>query len=171
MRGVPAKYDIISNNNLDEEFLCCKCGEIPEILNIRTDNSKIELNCRNCGIYEILIDEYFDTLSKNKYFKKCSNCEKEGLNIKYFFCFKCQNIFCESCKNNKHYDHTYIEEKEKKRICLRHDKEFKYYCFDCQENFYEEEKEVEHKEHEIKDISDFTKSINKYKKTIKEINE
>ena len=25
-----------------------------------------------------------------------------------------------------------VEEKEKKSICFRHNKEFKYYCFDCQ---------------------------------------
>ena len=152
------------------EFLCCKCGEIPEVLNVHLDNSKIELNCRKCGIYEILIDEYYDTLSKTNYFKKCSNCKKEGLNIKFFFCFNCQNIICESCKNKKHSDHFFIEEKEKKRICLRHNKEFKYYCFDCQENFCEEEKEEEHKKHEIKEILDLAHSLIDNKKTIKEIN-
>ena len=37
--------------------------------------------------------------------------------------------------NKEHTHHKYIKEKEKKRICFRHNKEFKYYCFDCQENF------------------------------------
>lgn len=44
------------------EFLCCKCGKIPEILNVHTDNSKIEFNCKSCGIYEILVDNYFERL-------------------------------------------------------------------------------------------------------------
>ena len=87
-------------NNLEEEFLCCKCGEIPEILNVHTDNSKIELNCRNCGIYELLIDDYYDGLSEKKYFKECSSCENKGNNKKYYYCLACNNIFCESCKNN-----------------------------------------------------------------------
>lgn len=54
---------------MDEMLLCCKCGEIPEILNVHTDNSKLELKCKNCGIFEILIDKYYDELSKNNYFK------------------------------------------------------------------------------------------------------
>jgi len=152
------------------EFLCCKCGEIPEALKVHLDNSKIELNCRKCGIYEILIDDYYNEISKKNYFKKCSNCEKEGLNNEYFYCLTCNNIYCESCKNKKHSDHTFIEEKEKKRICIRHNKEFKYFCFDCQENFCEEEKEVEHKEHEITHFSDFKKSMNDIKNEIMKIN-
>ena len=117
----------ITSNNLNEkilhpifeEFLCCKCGEIPEILNVHTDNSKIELNCRNCGIYEILIDDYYNELYKNNYFKECSSCKNKGINnIEYYYCFTCNNIFCESCKNKEHTHHKYIKEKEKKRICL-----------------------------------------------------
>jgi transcription elongation factor Elf1 len=59
------------------EFSCCKCGNIPEILKIHTDNSKIELNCKICGKYEIFINEYFKELEKNNNFKKCSLCLNE----------------------------------------------------------------------------------------------
>ena len=83
----------IISYDLDEGILCSKCGEIPEVLNVHTDNSKIEFNCKKCGIYEILIDEYFDRLSKSYYFKKCNFC--------YYF-KKCN--FCEyQCKKNKYY--------------------------------------------------------------------
>jgi len=153
------------------DFLCCKCGEIPEVLYVYTDNSIIELNCRKCGIYEILIDDYYKKISKNNYFKKCNSCERKGINNnEYFYCFTCNNIYCESCKNNEHTDHAYIEEKERKRICLKHNKEFKYYCFDCQENFCEKEMEDEHKKHEIKEISDLTHSWIYNRDKLREIN-
>jgi len=157
------------------EFLCCKCGEIPEVLKVHTDNSKIELNCRKCGIYEILIDDYYSEISKNNYFKRCNSClERKGINNnEYFYCLTCNNIYCESCKNNEHTAHDYIEEKERKRICLKHNKEFKYFCFDCQENFCEEEKELEHKKHEIKKIKEITyliQSLNYNQNKLREIN-
>ena len=159
-------------NNLIKEFLCCKCGEIPEILNAHTDNSRIEFNCKKCGIYEILIDEYFDELSKNNCFKKCNSCQNKGIEYNYYYCFNCKNNYCESCKNNKHFDHSYIEEKEKRRICFKHNKEFKYYCFDCQENFCEEEMEMEHKNHEMNEIFHiFSRTLDENKNKIIEINE
>ena len=138
----------------EESFLCIKCGKIPEILNIHTDNCKIEFKCKNCGIYEVLIDDYFDSLSKNKYFKKCYYCEKDNKE-KYYYCFACKNDFCDECiKKEKHSDHEYIEVNEKKKICLKHNKEFKYFCFDDQENLCEIDK-IEHKNHKIEEISNY----------------
>jgi len=81
-------YDNEVINNLNNELLCCICGEIPEILNVHTDNCKIELKCKNCGIYEILIDEYYDELSKIHFFRKCKICNKSD-NI----------TLCKNCKN------------------------------------------------------------------------
>jgi len=178
MGGSSSKIDKKINLNEESlcpiltEFLCCKCGEIPEVLYVYTDNSKIELNCRNCGIYEILIDDYYKEISKNNYFKRCNNClERKGINNnKYFYFLTCNKIYCESCKNNGHIDHAYIEEKKRKRFCLRHNKEFKYFCFDCQENFCEEEKEEEHKKHEIKEISHLAHSFIDNRNKIIEIN-
>ena len=122
--------------NLNEELLCYRCGQIPEVLNIYTDNSKIELNCKNCGLYELLIDEYYDELSKNNYFKKCSRCGNEDINNKYFHCFDCKRDYCELCKNEYHPSHHYsIQINIKKDYCLEHNEKLKYFCFDCQEIF------------------------------------
>ena len=79
--------------NLDDGLLCSKCGEIPEILKVHTDNSKIEFNCKNCGVYEILIDEYFDRLSKSYYFKKCNSCKNKCKMNKYYYCFNCKKDY------------------------------------------------------------------------------
>ena len=57
------KYIRISYN-LNKDLLCYKCGLISEILNAHSDKRKIELNCKKCGVNEILIDQYLDRLSK-----------------------------------------------------------------------------------------------------------
>jgi Leucine-rich repeat (LRR) protein len=145
------------DNILFKEILCSKCGNIPIILKAHTDNGKIELECKKCGIYEILIDDYLDELSENNYFKKCNHCECKDINKIYYYCFNCKKDFCENCKNNYHSGHESIEVDQKKKVCIKHKREFKYYCYDDQENFCEEEKEVEHKGHEIKEISAFEK--------------
>ena len=67
----------------EESLLCSKCGEIPEILNVHTDNGKIEIKCKKCGLYEILIDDYYKELSNKKYFEICNYCEKEDI---YYYC-------------------------------------------------------------------------------------
>jgi len=155
--------------DLNEVLLCSKCGEIPEVLNVYTDNNKIEFNCRKCGIYEILIDEYFDRLSKSYYFKKCNSCKCKK--NKYYYCFNCKNDYCEKCKERNHYNHKCIEVNEKKIICLKHNKEFKYFCSDCQENLCEEDIRTEHKNHKIMVISNLRQILINNEDIIKEINE
>ena len=147
------------DNILFEEILCYKCGDIPEILYAHTDNGKIELKCKKCGIYEIVIDDYFDRLSEKNYFKECSYCQSKDINNKYYYCFECKKDYCEKCKKNYHSGHKSIEVDKKKMFCLNHNKEFKYYCYDDQENFCEEEKEVEHKGHKIMEISVLMKDL------------
>ena len=152
----------------EESFLCYKCGEIPEILNVHTDNNKIEFKCKNCGIIEILIDKYFDELAENNYFKKCRYCESNDRTIKYYYCFNCKEDFCEKCKDEKHSDHDYIEADKKKAICLKHQREFTYFCFDDQENLCDDDI-IFHPNHKIEKISkynDYLTDIN-----IEEIND
>ena len=158
---------------MDEEILCCNCGKIPKILSVHSDNGNIELECKKDGKYEISIDDYFDKLSKNNFFKKCNHCKTKGISNKYYYCFICKKDYCEKCKNKLHSGHEYIEAKEKNKICLKHNKTIKYYCFDDEENFCEQEKELEHKGHKIKEIQNFEKFISDYqiKNNLEEINE
>ena len=138
----------------EESFLCSKCGEIPEILNVHTDNNKIEFKCKNCGIIEVLINDYFDELAKNNYFKKCRYCEKNDRTIKYYYCFDCREDFCEKCKDEKHSGHNYIEADEKKTVCLKHKKQFTYFCFDDQENLCDDDINF-HRNHKIEEIQNY----------------
>jgi len=160
---------------LFKEILCSKCGKIPRILNVHTDNGKIELKCKKCGIYEISIDNYYKELYQNNYFKKCSSnkCESKEINNKYYYCLDCKGDYCEKCQKEYHSGHQFIDSDEKKEVCLKHNQKFKYYCFDDEENFCDKEKELEHKGHDIIEISEFEKSIFNYHKDNKlgEINE
>ena len=148
-------------------LLCCKCGEIIEILNIHTDNSKIEIKCKNCGIYEKLINDYYDELSQIK----CL-CNTSHNNI-YAYCYECRSKLCENCKNSPYHDGHKLVLKldEMEDYCPKHSHQFNYFCNNCQENFCEEEKEKEHKEHDIFEINPRDEKYQKYYTNIKEINE
>ena len=150
-------------------LLCCKCGEITEILDIHTDNSKIEIKCKNCGIYEILIDDYYDELSKIKC--KCK-CNRSHNNI-YAYCYECRSILCEKCINSPYHEghKLFLELDEMEDYCPKHSQQFKYFCNNCQENFCEEEKETEHNEHDIFEINPKDEKYRKYYTNIKNINE
>jgi len=134
------------------EFLCCKCGKIPEILNVHTDNSRIEFNCKKCGTYEILVDEYYDKLYVNNYFKKCRKCKNKGIyNNKFYYCSTCKDYFCELCKAN-HNDHKYTEEKKKDHYFFNKccncennniNKNKYFYCFICMNDICQDCKDKE----------------------------
>jgi hypothetical protein len=187
-------------------FLCSECGEIPEILKVHTDNSKIEFNCKKCGKKEILIDDYFDELSSKDYFKECGFCHKKGIynnkffycpttedclceycknrlpedsqhkykedkekkdhyyynrcskcnnkktdRNKYYYCLECQKDICQKCKKSECKSHRTIEEKEKKKKCLKHNEEFRFFCLQCQANFCKKCKE-NHQTHKFVEI-------------------
>jgi len=166
----------MSDKQTKIEFLCCKCGKIPEILKIHTDNSKIELNCKICGKYEISINEYFAKLEKNNNFKICSLCLNKKKNNEFFFCLNCKKDFCKACKNNsKHVCQNkktnLIDINKKKNFCLDHNQEFKYYCFDCQENFCENKEHKDHETHNTTQISSYLEAIIGKKNRVKEIND
>jgi hypothetical protein len=157
------------------EFSCCKCGNIPEILKIHTDNSKIELNCKICGRYEISINEYFKLLDKNNNFNKCSLCLNEKKNNEFFYCLACKKDFCKLCKNDSKHNcqnnKNLNEINKKKNYCLKHDQKFKYYCFNCQENFCENKDHTNHETHKTMEISEYNKVLLKEKNKVKEIND
>ena len=150
-----------SNSYENEILLCSKCGETPEILKIHTDNSKIEFNCKNCGEYEISINNHYDELSKNKF----SSDENTSLNNKEYYCFNCKK----NCGEN-HSGHNCIEIDEKKKKCLEHKEDFKYFCQDCKKNICKKEKESYHENHKIIPINLMTSYIIDNQKKIDDIN-
>ena len=150
----------------EESLLCSKCGEIPEILNAHTDNGKIEIKCKKCGVYEILIDDYYKELSNKKYFEICNYCEKEDI---YYYCTFCKKNYCKQCQEDYHSNHECFKVNEKKTKCFNHNKKFKYFCFDDQENLCEDDKN-DHKNHKIMEISKVIDNRNLINNNIDDIN-
>ena len=164
----------MSNAPYEIEIICSKCGEIPEILKVHTDNGKIDFNCKKCGKYEQLIDDFIDELSSQKYFKECKDCIQDGLENNYYYCFQCKKDICEKCKKKNHSGHSCIESEKKKTICFNHNEQYKYFCKDCKENICEKEREGRnHEKHEIIEISQMkeSNSLNDNIEKIKEINQ
>ena len=164
---------------LEDEFLCSKCNEVPEILHAHNDNSKIEFICRKCGPIEDLTDKYLEKSKKSKFSYRNSECKLCKLvkknNDMFFYCYECQKDYCKNCLNKNAHKckdkSKYIKVNEKNTKCLKHFGEnFTQFCVDCQENVCKKEINIRHKDHEIIDINNFLKEFLKYRIIIKEKN-
>ena len=96
-----------------ERFFCPICSRsnpeiIPEILGIHTDNNKIEMKCRECGIQTISIKKFIKKPQKPDY-KKCHNCTKEPTK----YCIKCQKDVCDDCFKSEIHENKDEKKKEK----------------------------------------------------------
>ena len=164
-----AKTDKESENAYDsipkDQYLCPFCGEIPELLNIHTDNGYVEFRCKKDKDYLISVKDYFNKLSESKftyYNTQCDNCNKfqksEKNNEKIFkYCYLCKTNLCndclqKQCNNEQGCSHNQtIPINEKNTRCLTHYEEGKYtsFCHDCHVNICQEFNEKVHRKHRI----------------------
>lgn len=178
----------------NDQFLCLICGSIPEILGIHTDNNKIEIKCRECGIQTISIKTFIEKTQRSKFTHcnaKCENCNKKKPTR---YCIECSSAktssngndrkevnVCDDCWKEEKFDHVKTDEKTKKQKihksipfnkksskCHIHGKDYAYYCEDCEENFCEDEKE--HHGHKIINLSDLVEEAKKSRQIIIEKN-
>ena len=161
-----------NQNLLDMELLCPKCKDLSEILNIHTDNGKIEIKCKNCGVFDENIINYIDTLKEICSHIFCSDCKKEKEIKDAYYCYQCYADICESCKQKEtHSMHNCITYCDKKYYCPKHYNElFIYYCSDCRENICKDELDSYHVGHDINEISKLENLFEKNKKIIKSTN-
>ena len=162
-----------------EELLCPKCGKVPEILNIHTDNGYIELKCKSDGKISMKIQKYKEELEKSLFLPKCYICKISQKDIEIYYCYECQQDLCENCKKAfeneevrrlkhkpSHLD-TCIEAKEKNNRCLKHfSEEITEYCVDCEENICVKERSSRHEDHNIIIIKDYLEEAKEYCKII-----
>ena len=150
----------------NDQYTCCDCPLVPEILNIFYNTNEIEIKCQAHGIKRLPIRDYF--LKENNFIYnnlKCQICNKKKTNqIIYKYCYNCKKNLCYDCsiRHNKHNDIINLNDVNNK--CNEHegDCDFLLYCFTCNKNICSKVSETEHKEHN-KDI------ISKYKPEKKEI--
>ena len=86
-----------NENNKDfYNYHCTKCGEIPIVDFFKNDFDMI------CSKHKILNIPYSQFYKFIIYDYKCSICQKLSINniFKFFFCDKCDKIFCIECLKN-----------------------------------------------------------------------
>lgn len=164
----------------NDQYLCPFCDEIPELVNIHTDNGTVVFKCR-CKLNEeqiISIDRYFEILSDaNTYFNsKCCKCNKVQKNyIKneiFKYCYICKEDYCKDCLEKEEHPRSHLNKcipiNSKNTRCLEHYDEGPYtsFCLDCHLNVCNEYSTKIHREH--KKISFF--KIEPKKKIIMEKN-
>ena len=163
------KYDVIADDESKklfdslpkDEYLCPFCGEIPELLNIHTDNGYVEFRCKKDKDYLITVQDYFKKLSESNftYYKtKCENCNRLQISEKaqekiFKYCYICKKNFCSDCVLIQCKDHLNkcIPINEKNTRCLEHFSEGKYtsFCHDCHVNVCNEISSKIHRKHHI----------------------
>ena len=166
-------YNIISDEDSQrifdslpkDQYVCPFCGDIPELLNIHTDNGYVEFRCKKDNDYLISVQDYFKKLSESDftyYNIKCSDCNRIQKNCLqneqlFKYCYLCKKDFCYECveKENKGHDRSHLKKcipiNEKNTRCLEHYSEGKYtsFCNDCHVNICEENSHVIHRKHHI----------------------
>ena len=148
-----------------DQYLCPFCGDIPELLNIHTDNGCVEFRCKKDKDFLISVQDYFKKLSESNftyYNIKCSNCNKEQKSCPkkeqlFKYCYLCKKDFCYECveKQFEKHDESHLKKcipiNEKNTRCLDHFNEGKYtsFCNDCHVNICEENSHIIHRKHHI----------------------
>ena len=160
----------IYNSIPKNQYLCPKCGEVPELKNIYSDNGYIEFFCKNDKEIVLKVDDYLNNFSESKlsyYNVKCCMCDKKQIDYKsqiFKYCILCKKDFCFECvgKNIGNHSHSHIDTcipiNEKNTRCLRCEKgKFISFCQDHKENLCEILESKNHKDHQITQFHNINK--------------
>ena len=125
----PQLESLIQENEI---IKCSKCFHIPFLT---LENSNLILECK-LGHKEIInIEDYLkNNISYSLNFISCSICNIQKDYKNYFYCFKCQKLFCPIHKIF-HKQHEIFSMKKYDSICQIHNKNYVYYCLQCKKNF------------------------------------
>jgi len=151
---------LVSKNEIEEEevkdiikskdIICPKCGES---IKIDIKDYKITLfECKNKHkIDNILLDEFENTQNidnKKIICQICNNIDKSISYNKIFYrCCNCEKNICPLCKSIHDNTHKIIDYDDKLYICNKHYKNYNSYCKECKLNLCIE-CAGEHKSHE-----------------------
>ena len=174
---VETQSNIIEDLNKipDDEFICIRCGKIPEILSIHNCNGTIEYKCEKCGLIDISIKDYFLKFKDSPFNYlnteyMCQKCQKHKKDEDTFnYCYNCQKILCKKCSDDKNiHPQGHLHKFEK--INKIKNKSRKYYnenyyifCKDCNKNICQKD-EDKHKAHKTENLCRYYKDANEYKK-------
>ena len=162
----------------NDQYLCPFCENVPELVNIFTDNGYVEFKCKEHGNILLTVKQYFEKMNNSEFNYlnfKCSNCPKiqkdclrEGI---FQFCYECRKVYCLTCSNKttSHIDKC-INVNEMNINCPDHAKEFyRRFCLDDHENVCEKYASKKHRGHKMIKI-DYIENIETKIQVIKEKN-
>ena len=168
----------IHDNKKRNEIRCSKCHFLL-LVKIIKENEQIiiELTCKNNHIEKLYLYDFIKKY-ENSYIVNCYLCNYSFNISMIFYCFSCQEIFCEKCKN-KHYLKENIPNGNKhiienftsieKKCDIHNYFENELYCNNCKKIICKKCFEKAHNKHIIIDwASNFDKIENKLDSNIKD---
>ena len=146
-------------------YHCKKCKEIPLINFSQYD---FDLICSSHKILNINIDEFYNYIIFDYECSICKVCSYTSNN--YFYCYKCNKIYCENCIIKHNNFHTLINVFQKNSICSLHNKKYIKYCLKCKLNLCELcENHNNHYIELFRDIYPLKEDIDKFTKIVSEL--
>ena len=140
----------VENNNINFDYFKCISCPMCILIEINHKNNHVKIKCENGHNNEMNIDSFISIYQLFKY--SCDKCKKELIS-KYYYCYKCKELFCETCMNkaanneiNK--GHIFLNEANINFICDIHKKRFVNFCINCQKNCCKK-CSAEHSSHEL----------------------
>ena len=150
------------NPNPDlEELLFCpsgKCLKIPEISYLYNPyNFEIEYKCQCHKNYGEPINMTIKDFLSNSSNLLCYNCKKILTAPNFCFCYDCNNIFDNYCKqihnnNTKHSNIIEIDKNNMFNFCIKHKKLYIFRCFNCNVSLCGKCDISSHEEHNFEQI-------------------
>ena len=135
------------------EIFCPYCFYSISITQLRDDNSKLIINCENCGQKEVNFDEFFSLMQKNTN-KSCNLCCKNYSIKELYYSKKNKQFLCKQCyafllNNRKIRENEYINFKMTGKLCVEHNNNSNsLFCLTCQKHICSECK-IKHDSHKI----------------------
>ena len=149
-----SKNENIEERKSNKKFNYIICPQCKESARIIIKNYKFNFSgCKNEHIINnILIKDFKTTQVVDGGKTICQKCNKINENIScnndIYFCLKCNQNLCESCKSIHDKTHNIINYHEKYFICDLHFESYNSYCLTCKKDLCSY-CEFEHKEHMI----------------------
>ena len=140
----------VENNNIYFDYFKCISCPMCILIEINHKNNHVKIKCENGHINEMNIDSFMSIYQLFKY--SCDKCKNE-LTSKYYYCYKCKELFCETCmnkaiNNEANKGHIFLNETNINFICDIHKKRFVNFCINCQKNCCKK-CSAEHSTHEL----------------------